>query len=507
MKLRELLECIEYVRTSEGGIPDVEVTGITVDSRRVEARTLFVALRGEVADGRDFIRDAARRGAVCAVTEEMVNDAGCAQVVVRDSMSALARLSDAFFGAPSSALRMVGVTGTNGKTTVAYLIESIFKAAGLRSGLVGTVNYRYGSVSIPAPLTTPQAPELQALLREMVDTGTTHCVMEVSSHALVQKRVEGCRFDVKIFTNLSPEHLDYHGTMEEYFRAKSLLFSPGAYGEGISVINMDDERGGALAKRVKDFFGYSLKGKAEIHPVDCDISAEGIEAVLNTPAGAVKVSSPLVGEFNMYNIMAAVGGACALGLAPDAIERGIRALHCVPGRLQRICPQSAIRAYVDYAHTPDALERALNVLSGLKGRGRLITVFGCGGNRDRAKRPLMGSIATKISDVTIITSDNPRDEDPLEIIAHIERGICGVRRFDGRVGTEDKGYLVIPDRGEAIAMAVEVARAGDTVLVAGKGHEDYQIVRGTRRYFDDRKVLEELIGKGVTGRDRFACRG
>ncbi len=501
MKLKKLIEKLEH---KSYGFKDVEVTGLTCDSRSIEKGNLFAALKGEHADGREFAKEAVEKGASSVLAGARIKDLDVPQVIVDDMGEALAKTAVRFYRNPSKGMKLVGITGTNGKTTAAYLVESILKEAGLNAGVVSTINYRYGAKTLPAPFTTPQAPHLQRILSEMADSGVTHCVMEVSSHSLSQKRVDGCAFSVRVFTNLSPEHLDYHHTMAEYFEAKARLFTdPALDSDGsASIINVDDEWGEALGSRLGGVLNYSIisdKRRSDIHPLDFSLSAEGIEAAIITPGGTVKVSSPLVGEHNLYNIMAAVGAAYALGIEAPVISRGINALKTVPGRLEMVAGPDLSRgreqfnAFVDYAHTPDALERVLGALKGIA-RGRIITVFGCGGNRDRGKRPLMGEVSARLSDITIVTSDNPRDEDPLEIIAEIEKGMEGVKKYGPDEDITDRGYTVIPEREEAIARAVSFARNGDTVLVAGKGHEDYQIVKGEYRPFDDRIVLKVMTG-------------
>lgn len=491
MKLREL---IAKIGCEVAG--DAEVTGIEFDSRKVTAGSLFVAIGGEHFDGADFIEDAAGKGAVAAITERFVEGATCEQVVVDDVRAALAALSSAFFGEPSTHINMAGVTGTNGKTTVAYLLESIFKAAGLKSALMGTVQYRYGDTVLDSTLTTPMANEVQGFLKDALDSGVTHCAMEVSSHALSQHRVDGSDFDVKVFTNLTPEHLDYHGTMENYFEDKSKFFVSGGFGSArsSSVINIDDPWGQILKMKTVPSLGYSLRAGADIYPTCYGLNSSGIRATIRIPESTILINSSLVGEYNLYNIMAAAGAAYVMGISGKTIAEGINALEVIPGRLERVGEADAdFDIYVDYAHTSDALERTLKVLASLKGDGRLITVFGCGGNRDTKKRPVMGAAAALLSDVAIITSDNPRDEDPLAIISDIEAGIEGSKKLAEDAEVVGKGYLVIAERREAIRKAVDIARAGDTVFVAGKGHEDYQIIKGERLFFDDRVVLREAL--------------
>ncbi|GMR04773.1 MAG: UDP-N-acetylmuramoyl-L-alanyl-D-glutamate--2,6-diaminopimelate ligase [Thermodesulfobacteriota bacterium] len=506
MNIREIKEVLPGCNVK--GPQDTEIREIFHDSRKIapgSKAVMFAAVPGLNVDGHSFVKEAVERGASSLLVERPseadLEAAGVTEVIVADVREALSALAARLYGDPALSMTIVGVTGTNGKTTTTYLLESIFKESGFCSGVIGTVNYRYGGKTFSAPHTTPEAPELQRMLREMKDAGVTHCAMEVSSHALTQKRVNGCRFDAALFTNLTHEHLDYHNTMEQYFEAKSLLFSLLKEGTGMAVINADDEW--AMKIPAEKRLDYSLKTGADVHPLGHKLTAEGIEALVITPVGTIAVSSRLVGEYNLRNILAAVAAACAIGLDPRSIERGIAALERVPGRLEKITAGGPgdppfFNAYVDYAHTPDALERTLRALGEITG-GRIITVFGCGGNRDREKRPLMGASATALSDITVITSDNPRDEDPLEIISDIESGIKGVRKFDpGEITIEklDEGrkcYMVIPDRGEAIKKAVSMARPGDTVLLAGKGHEDYQIVAGKKLYFEDSRALGDAI--------------
>ena len=491
MRLKELIKGAGY--TIPGGA-DAEVSGVTADSRKVSQGTVFVAIKGGKSDGAGFAFEAMKNGAVAIVSEKEAPETGVPLIIVSDAREAVGRLSSVFFGAPSEKLTMAGVTGTNGKTTVTYLIESIFRAAGYRPGLIGTVSYRHGAKTIEAKYTTPEAEDLQKLLSDMLSSGVTHCVMEVSSHSIEQKRISGCRYDARVFTNLTPEHLDYHGTMEGYFAAKRKFFSHDYAKKGAaSVVNIDDKWGAMLCKEAENPLGYSIAEKTDIYPKEYSITSGGIKAVLATPKGDVYVNSPFIGEHNLQNIMAAAGAGAALDMPVEAIENGINSLKAVPGRLESVSPGSGITAYVDYAHTPDALERVLKVFNNLPHAGRIITVFGCGGNRDRTKRPVMGEIAVRLSHLTIVTSDNPRNEDPLEIIKEIESGIRGVKKYTDNEKVIEKGYMAVPDRGEAILKAVEAAEKGDTILVAGKGHEDYQIIGDTRLHFDDREALRNIL--------------
>ncbi|HLA51075.1 MAG TPA: UDP-N-acetylmuramoyl-L-alanyl-D-glutamate--2,6-diaminopimelate ligase, partial [Thermodesulfobacteriota bacterium] len=368
------------------------------------------------------------------------------------------------------------------------------RSAGFNAGVVGTINYRYKDKIFNAPHTTPEAPDLQRIFREMLDSGVTHCVIEVSSHSLAQKRVDGSRIVGGVFTNLTQDHLDYHKTMGEYFESKSILFTDFVARErdGFAVINTDDPWGLKLKAQNSKLktIGYSLNSEAEIKPAKASFSEKGIEASLNTPIGAINISSVLLGEYNLQNIMAAVGVGIGLELDKKTIEKGIAALKRVPGRLERIISEDGFQAVVDYAHTGDALERVIGALKPLA-KKRLITVFGCGGDRDRGKRPVMGEIATRLSDFTIITSDNPRTEDPLEIIKEVEAGINkGVR---GQGSGVKRSYTIIPDRHDAIIAAVNLAAEGDIILFAGKGHEDYQIIGDRRITFEDTKEIKAAM--------------
>jgi UDP-N-acetylmuramoyl-L-alanyl-D-glutamate--2,6-diaminopimelate ligase len=497
MILRALIDFMDFELVGDGS---TEVTGITCDSRSVKDGDLFAALPGAVSDGYEFAGEAVANGASCVLGQRPTTALKAPQVIVADARAALASVSAVFYGAPSERMTLVGITGTNGKTTVAYILEAIFTAAGFKTGVIGTINYRYAGSVYPAPHTTPESPELSRILKEMADAGVTHCVMEVSSHALLQKRVNGCRFDAAVFMNLTHEHLDYHDTMEEYFGAKSLLFGLlKMEGRSRKVVNMDDEWGLRLGAELGPVMGFGIEESAEVHPAGYSFTANGIEAVIVTGEDSFKITSALIGRHNLSNILAAVTVARSLSIGPDDIAKGISALKGVPGRLESVSvePPAAFRAYVDYAHTAAALETVLGELAHIT-KGRIITVFGCGGNRDRAKRPEMARAVARHSTLMIITSDNPRDEDPASIIAEVESGMEGVRRLDDDGGVDEgKGYLVIPDRREAIRKAVGLALPGDTLLVAGKGHEDYQIISGHRLPFDDREELKAAIGAAV----------
>ncbi len=487
MKLKELIKDLEVV-TVRG---DVEraVSDIAYHSLRAGPGVVFVAVRGNVVDGHKYINEALVKGARTIVSEENMNlNSEATLVVVKNARVALAKLSSKFFGNPSGSLKLIGVTGTNGKTTITYFLESIFKEAGLNPGVIGTVEHRFGGQRIKSMNTTPESYDLQKLLKEMTTKGVNACAMEVSSHALTLDRVVGCSFDGAIFTNLSPEHLDFHGEMEAYFESKVRLFRERLSDSGkdgvFAAINADDPYGLRLASDVDHkLWRYSLNGVGEVTAEDIELDATGIRMNVKTPAGNFTCNSQLIGRFNAHNILAAVAGGLGLGLPLGAISRGVEKVSSVPGRLERVPNKREILALVDYAHTPDALEKVLTHVSDLakKSGGRLIVVFGCGGNRDRAKRPLMGEVASKLADLLIVTSDNPRGEDPDAIIKEIMAGI------------KKGGCEVIADRKAAIARACSVAREKDIIIVAGKGHEDYQIIGNERHHFDDREVLKECL--------------
>jgi UDP-N-acetylmuramoyl-L-alanyl-D-glutamate--2,6-diaminopimelate ligase len=504
MRLRDLIREISEKRLI--GNPDVDVEDIAYHSAKVREGTLFVARRGLTTNGHNFIDEALDRGAKALVMEwEPDRLHGVPVAVVPDGRRALAHLSTAFFGHPSKEMRLVGVTGTNGKTTTSFLIESILESRSLNCGVVGTISYRYRGKVIPAPMTTPESYDIQRMLREMVDSAVTHVVMEVSSHALDLRRVDGCHFDVGVFTNFTQDHLDYHPDLDQYRQSKENLFTAiipaGNKRNRTAVLNLDDPIGESLWERVSyTKLGYATHRQTSFWATDVTSSLNGIGGTIVTPRGKMKIQSPLVGEFNIHNIMAAMGAAEALGVPEESIQNGIETLSTVPGRMERINSQKGVEIFVDYAHTPDALERALSVLRPLCGTGRLITVFGCGGDRDRTKRPLMGKAVATLSDLSIITSDNPRSEPPGDIIRDIETGFIAE---DGQPIGKDKlhqigsavGYLKVEDRREAIGLAIQVARPGDIILIAGKGHETYQILADRKLPFDDRAEVRKALLK------------
>ena len=499
--LRALLNGLDGCEVQ--GDLDAPVTGVAYHSREVTPGGLFVALKGHRTDGHLYLAASLDRGARVVVTEQELDPPeGVTVVRVPQARLALAHLSAAFYGHPSRELTLVGITGTNGKTSTTYILEAILNAAGGRVGVVGTVNYRVGDQTWPAPVTTPESLDLQRLLREMRTRGVTHVFMEVSSHALDLNRVDGAAFAAGVFTNLSQDHLDYHRDLDEYFAAKSRLFLEilvnGGPSPGLAVLNLDDPRGHELREAVRvPALTYGLHPESQVRPLSHRFRQDGLSARLTTPAGEVEITSRLVGPFNLANILAAAATALALGIDPDTVARGIAALPGVPGRLERFGPPAGPGVFVDYAHTPAAITQALAALQTLN-FSRVITVFGCGGDRDRTKRPLMGRAAAAGSQLVIVTSDNPRTEDPLAIIREIEPGLSdsGLARLDVAAANKGKaGYLVVPDRREAIQLAVALARPGEAVLVAGKGHENYQIWGTERRHFDDREEVAQALAE------------
>jgi UDP-N-acetylmuramoyl-L-alanyl-D-glutamate--2,6-diaminopimelate ligase len=468
------------------GDPALEVGEVVHDSRRAGPGAAFVAIRGQTNDGNQFVEAARKKGAVAVVSEEEPRGEG-AWVRVADARRALAVLSAAALGDPARSLELVGVTGTNGKTTTTYLVDAAVRAAGEPCGLVGTVEYRVGNRVAEAVRTTPESSDLQALFLEMKQAGCRRAVLEVSSHSLALDRVYGLEFAVAVFTNLTRDHLDFHGDMDSYFAAKRLLFERLLRADGRAVVNLDDDRAADLAQASRGkVWTYSAdKPEADLCAENVRLSLDGTRFRARTPNGPLEIETPLLGLFNVHNALAALGAGLALGLPPDAVQRGIASLRGVPGRMERVDAGQDFTVLVDYAHTDDALRNLLETVRGLKPR-RLVTVFGCGGDRDRTKRPLMGAVAARLSDVVILTSDNPRSEPPEAILEEIRRGIPPARAADTHV---------VPDRREAIARALDMGREGVVVVIAGKGHESYQVLRDRTVPFDDRQVVREVLSR------------
>ncbi len=490
MRLAALLARLPAAQLLAGD-PALEITDLTHDSRRIAPGALFVAIRGLATDGSQFVEAARRKGALAVCSEEPPRGEG-AWVRVPDAREALAVFSAAILGDPAAGLELVGITGTNGKTTTAFLVDSAVRAAGEPCGLVGTVEYRVGASVAQAARTTPESSDLQALFRSMVDAGCRRAVLEVSSHSLALKRVHGLGFRVAVFTNLTRDHLDFHGDLDSYFLAKKILFESLLDADGRAIVNLDDDRSRPLVQASRGkVWTYSLENPgADLLAEDVRLSLDGARFRARTPAGALAIETPLVGRFNVQNVLAAIGAGLALGLEPETIRRGIATLRGVPGRAERVVAGQDFTVLVDYAHTDDGLKNLLETVRALK-PSRLITVFGCGGDRDRSKRPLMGAVASRLSDLVILTSDNPRSEPPEAILDQIRRGIPAARGRD---------TLVLPDRREAITRALEMGRAGDVVVIAGKGHETTQILRDRSVPFDDRQVAREVLARLAGGR-------
>jgi UDP-N-acetylmuramoyl-L-alanyl-D-glutamate--2,6-diaminopimelate ligase len=467
-------------------LPGIDIRGIAYDSRQVQPGDVFIALTGLKAAGADFAADAIRRGAVAVIADRpAVVATSVPWVVVADARAAMASLAADFYGRPSRSMQVVGITGTNGKTTTAYLLRAVFQSAGKKCGLLGTVAYSIGDRERPALRTTPEAPDVQRMFQQMVESGCRACVMEVSSHALALRRVDDTTFAAGVFTNLTRDHLDFHGDMESYFSAKRRLFEMLPVGAP-GVINLDDPRGESLKKLVTTSITYAINKPADVTPGPLTLSFEGLEFEARTPKGIVQVRSRLVGRPNVSNILATVATSVALDIPTPAIERGLASLSGVPGRFEVVSGGSDdVTVVIDYAHTDDALKNLLETARPLAER-RVITLFGCGGDRDRTKRPLMGAVAARLSDIVVITSDNPRTEDPLRIIEEIKRGIPPA---SDRSATT----FAIVDRREAIQFAIGKAQPGDLVLLAGKGHEQSQTIGTQELPFDEAAIAREAL--------------
>jgi len=479
---KRLLDRVEVVET-RGELP-AHIEALAYDSRKVLPGTCFVALRGTKTDGHRFLGAAEAAGAAAAVVEEFPNEGSLPCIRVRDTLAAMPLLAAEFFGHPARDMTLAGFTGTNGKTSSTYLLEAIWAAAGIPSAVIGTIQYRWMDRVRKAPNTTPLALDLHTLLHEIRQDGVRHVAMEVSSHALRLHRVDGLRFEAAVFTNLSPEHLDFHRDLEDYGEAKAVLFESHLEADGMGVINTDDPHGRNLYSRLPGDrrLAFGLGPGVDITAEDIRLSQEETVFVLKTPSWSRSLHSPLVGEHNLRNMLGAAGMAVALGLPEEAITQGLEADTIAPGRLEPIDNSRGARILVDFAHTPDGLFQVLSSLIALPHR-KIITVFGCGGDRDRTKRPVMGGIAQRYSDLAILTSDNPRTEDPMGIIDEV---IAGMSDGDG-------AYEVEPDRRKAIARALDLVGEGDILLVAGKGHETVQILGAELHHFDDRMVVREIL--------------
>jgi UDP-N-acetylmuramoyl-L-alanyl-D-glutamate--2,6-diaminopimelate ligase len=504
MKLKDLTRALgpQLIDGTASGV-ELEIGSIHYRSKDVRPNGLFVAIAGSKADGHDFISDAVSRGASAVVVAKPVKT-GVETVQVADTRQALSTLAHRFFGEPSEELVVIGITGTNGKTTVSYLVESILAAAGKKTGVIGTINFRFDGQTFDNPVTTPESLELHQILRRMADAGVTHVVMEVSSHAMAMHRVDHCRLDVGVFTNLSQDHLDYHGTMDAYWACKKGLFTDHLVvgpkkDRAVAVVNRSQKWGRELFD-ILPTQGIAVGSAPEdtIRLEDAGFDLKGVSGILNMSGGRIDFESPLVGRHNLENILCAAGAASALGIPLDRVRAGIEALAVVRGRLEPVPNDHGIFVYVDYAHTPDALKNALASVKELA-RGRVICIFGCGGDRDKSKRPQMGVIATRLSDLAVVTSDNPRSESPEAIIEDIVAGIpleptlaCTTEQAV-RGAFDTPAYTVEPDRRMAIGLGIQAACPGDTVLIAGKGHETYQILGRETISFDDKQVAAAFM--------------
>ncbi len=492
MKFSELIEAIGEARIhGNSAKKPEEIAGIAYDSRRVQPGFLFVAVRGTCSDGRSFIGSAIDRGAVAVLGEDLESFVipGAMFIEVDDVRLAMAHAATAFYGKPSEHLDIVGITGTNGKTTTAYLVRSVFEMAGLRSGLLGTIEYITGAekasastpASIPAVRTTPESVDLQGYLNEMVRNGLKAAVMEVSSHALALKRIHGCTYSAAVFTNLTRDHLDFHQTMNKYFDVKRELFSHLRDG-GFAVLNTDDQYGQKLRDSLPvKTISYGIDSPADIRAVDIKNEGGSVSLKILYCGRLYRLISDLIGSHNIYNMLAAFGVGVGSGIPADTVLKGLAGMQGVPGRFEKVEAGQDFLVLVDYAHTDDALSRAIRSARSLTRKGRVITVFGCGGDRDKGKRSKMGRVASWLSDYVIITTDNPRNEKTDSIFSEIRTGIS---RYN---------YLVIPERARAIQHAVMITAPGDVVLIAGKGHEDYQEVYGSRLPFSDRETAIKAI--------------
>jgi len=486
MNFLQLLDGAEYV-AQQGNPP---IAGLDYDSRRVKPGWCFVAMRGETTDGNRYIDAALRAGAVAVVSDSLPPRPEVAWAQVLHGRRALARLSANFCGRPAERLFITGITGTNGKTTTSFLLHAMLRASGRKAALLGTVEYRIGDEVLPAPHTTPEALELNHLLARAVEADCTEVAMEVSSHALEQQRVYGVPFDVAVFTNLTRDHLNYHGTMEEYFASKTILFQgSGTEPPRAAVINVEDEYGRRLFKLCKkqaELITYGIDA-GDFHAKDLSIENAGVKFSLASPQGEVPIWSPLLGRVNVYNLIAASAAAYARNVEPSAIAEAAYNLARVAGRFERVDVGQPFTVIVDYAHTDDALRNltavARDFLAQRGGSGRVITVFGCGGDRDRSKRPLMGEAAGRGSDFVVLTSDNPRSENPLDIM---NDALPGLQRSGVR-------YTLEPDRRKAIVLAIGEAQPGDIVLIAGKGHEKVQVTSAGVAPFDDIEVARNAL--------------
>ncbi|MDD5686219.1 MAG: UDP-N-acetylmuramoyl-L-alanyl-D-glutamate--2,6-diaminopimelate ligase [Elusimicrobia bacterium] len=488
MKIIELIKGLDI--KIEGNI-EKDISGITYDSRKVSKNYLFAAMEGSKDDGKKYIKDAISKGAAAILTDNKEIIKGDATYLLTDNVSdSLAKMSSRFYNEPSRNMKFFAITGTNGKTTTSYLIEKIFQTAGIKLGVIGTIFYRFDTLMIPAPNTTPQSSDLQEILSKMKQCGADGVVVEVSSHGLVQNRISGCDIDVAIFTNLTQDHLDYHKTMDEYKKAKFLLFeeflTKSAKEKKYAIINTDDEAGKELLNITKgDVITYGIKSDAQIRATEITILRNKTEFFVQLESKKVRIETKLVGQHNVYNILAAFSCAYSQKVDFKDIVNGIKEFETVPGRFETIDKGQPFTVIIDYAHTPDALLNLINAAKTIKHK-RIITVFGCGGDRDRSKRPLMGEISGRLSDYTIITSDNPRFEKQERIALDVEVGLQNIKC---------KNYEVILDRAEAVRKAISICEIDDILLIAGKGHEEYQVIGDEKIPYNDKDVASRILSE------------
>lgn len=500
MKLTELMAVVDarlVAGPQNQNHYDSEIKGIRYRSDRITPGDVFVALPGQSMDGHDFAPGAAARGAAAVVADREL-DLNVPVLVVKDTRLALARASACFYGHPSEQLALVGITGTNGKTTTAYLLEHILKRSGLSTGLIGTINYHYAGKTFKSSLTTPESSDLQHILANMVQSGVTHCIMEVSSHGTVLQRIAECRFCLGVFTNISQDHLDFHKNMDDYWSAKKSFFiqylqEPGT----VAVVNTDDKKGRELCDILGAgrYIRVGLGNGSMVYASQLSFDQDGISGLLHLQSASFPFHSPMVGRFNLENILCAAAAAEVMEISPRAIGRGVETFISVAGRLEPVSNALGRHVFVDFSHTPEALKNVLQTLKEII-PGRIICVFGCGGDRDRGKRPVMGEIAARYADFVVVTSDNPRTENPESIIADILKGITAGRKIlpsQADSDFEQKVFTVEPDRRQAIRLGIRASKPGDAVLIAGKGHETYQIIGHQAVAFDDHLEAQRVL--------------
>ncbi|MFK5925528.1 MAG: UDP-N-acetylmuramoyl-L-alanyl-D-glutamate--2,6-diaminopimelate ligase [Desulfuromusa sp.] len=495
MKLEKLLTPIQSLALV--GSAEKVISGLVCDSRQVKADMLFFALPGVNADGFDYLPQALQKGAIVVVAEQVPEACveGVCYIKVANVRQTMAVMAAEFYGHPTVDVPVIGVTGTNGKTTTTYLLEAIFKQAGFSPAVFGTIEYRFGELHYEAANTTPESIDLLRMMADFRQRGADILILEVSSHALEQHRVDGVSFDAAVFTNLTQDHLDYHQTLERYFTSKRRLFT-GLLGDGIAVINREDACGADLLQQNHSWISFGLDDRADVYPRQVTVGRDQIHGIFASKQGDVVIESGMIGDFNVSNLLGAVATAQQFKISNEEIAKGISLAPQVPGRVEKIKNNKGILALVDYSHTADALEQALKTLSKLNPQ-RLLTVVGCGGDRDKGKRPMMAAVAVKYSNLSIFTSDNPRTEDPLDILEQIRGGAvaAGSQELNENQATVEDGFLVIPDRRSAIEFAGRLVASGDVLLVAGKGHEDYQIIGTEKNHFDDREELDRVLNK------------